>query len=147
MQVLHTRCAGLDVHKDTVMACVRCVSPPTHQEVRSFDTTTAELLKLADWLGEHDGPSSGRSQGASACRAGAGGEQGGQRERGEAARKACTRAGDHRVIGSSGRGGRVHPILCRTFKRAFSVPPHRYLLTRRMSSKVRIRHVARWRLK
>ena len=28
MQVLYTRCAGLDVHKDTIVACVRCVSPP-----------------------------------------------------------------------------------------------------------------------
>ena len=53
MQVLYTRCAGLDVHKDTIVACVRCVSPPMHQEVRSFGTTTAELLKLADWLAEH----------------------------------------------------------------------------------------------
>jgi hypothetical protein len=49
-----TACAGLDVHKDTIVACVRCVSPPMHQEVRSFGTTTAELLKLADWLAEHD---------------------------------------------------------------------------------------------
>jgi hypothetical protein len=31
MQVLYTRCAGLDVHKDTIVACVRCVSPPLHQ--------------------------------------------------------------------------------------------------------------------
>ena len=53
MQVLYTRCAGLDVHKDTVVACVRCVSPPMHQEVRSFGTTTTELLALADWLAEH----------------------------------------------------------------------------------------------
>ena len=53
MQVLYERCAGLDVHKDTVVACVRCVSPPMHQQVRSFGTTTAELLGLADWLGEH----------------------------------------------------------------------------------------------
>src|SRR6516164_5284774 len=53
MQVLYTRCAGLDVHKDTIVACVRCVSPPVHQEVRSFGTTTSELLALADWLGEH----------------------------------------------------------------------------------------------
>ena len=53
MQVLYTRCAGLDVHKDTIVACVRCVSPPLHQEVRSFGTTTAELLKLADWLADH----------------------------------------------------------------------------------------------
>ncbi len=54
MQVLHPRCAGLDVHKDTIVACVRCVSPPMHQEVRSFGTTTAQLLELAEWLGEHD---------------------------------------------------------------------------------------------
>ena len=53
MQVLFTRCAGLDVHKDTIVACVRCVSAPVHQEVRSFGTTTAQLLALADWLGEH----------------------------------------------------------------------------------------------
>ena len=50
MQVLYPRCAGLDVHKDTVMACVRCVSPPMHHEVRRFDSTTRGLLELADWL-------------------------------------------------------------------------------------------------
>ncbi|SDP81650.1 hypothetical protein SAMN04488595_12823, partial [Ralstonia sp. 25mfcol4.1] len=30
MQVLYPRCAGLDVHKDTIVACVRCVSAPEH---------------------------------------------------------------------------------------------------------------------
>ena len=54
MQVLYPRCAGLDVHKDTIVACVRCVSVPVHQEVRSFGATTAQLLALADWLSEHD---------------------------------------------------------------------------------------------
>lgn len=53
MQVLYPRCAGLDVHKDTIVACVRCVSAPVHHEVRSFGTTTAQLLALADWLTEH----------------------------------------------------------------------------------------------
>jgi transposase len=53
MQVLYPRCAGLDVHKDTIVACVRCVSPPLHQEVRSFDTTTSGLLRLHDWLEQH----------------------------------------------------------------------------------------------
>jgi len=53
MQVLYPRCAGLDVHKDTVVACVRCVSPPTHRETRSFPTTTGGLLALAEWLGAH----------------------------------------------------------------------------------------------
>ena len=40
MQVLYPRCAGLDVHKDVIVACVRCVLTPVHQEVRSFQTTT-----------------------------------------------------------------------------------------------------------
>ncbi|BDB26505.1 hypothetical protein Tamer19_63100 [Cupriavidus sp. TA19] len=53
MQVLYHRCAGLDVHKDTIVACVRCVSAPAHQEVCSFDSTTAGLLALADWLALH----------------------------------------------------------------------------------------------
>ena len=53
MQVLYPRCAGLDVHKDTVVACVRCVSPPSHHETRSFATTTGGLLALAGWIGEH----------------------------------------------------------------------------------------------
>ena len=53
MEVLYPRCAGLDVHKDSVMACVRCVSRPAHQEVRQFATTTAGLLALGDWLASH----------------------------------------------------------------------------------------------
>lgn len=54
MEVLHPRCAGLDVHKDTVVAAVRCVSTPAHQEVRSFSTTTKGLLELSKWLASHD---------------------------------------------------------------------------------------------
>src|SRR5712691_2350216 len=50
MDVLHPRCAGLDVHKDSVVACVRCVSTPVHREVRNFPTTTSGLGALADWL-------------------------------------------------------------------------------------------------
>jgi transposase len=53
MEVLHPRCAGLDVHKDSVVACVRCVSNPVHHEVRTFATTTAGLLALSDWLSSH----------------------------------------------------------------------------------------------
>jgi hypothetical protein len=53
MDILHPRCAGLDVHKDVIVACVRCVSPPTRQEVQSFATTTNGLLGLADWLASH----------------------------------------------------------------------------------------------
>ena len=50
MEVLYPRCAGLDIHKDTVVACVRCVTKPQRREVRTFGTTTGELLALADWL-------------------------------------------------------------------------------------------------
>ena len=51
MEVLHARCAGLDVHKDTVVACVRLASrDEVQQEVRSFASTTQGLLSLADWL-------------------------------------------------------------------------------------------------
>src|SRR3984893_16834449 len=53
MEVLHARCCGLDVHKDTVVACLRLASgarPIT--EVRTFDTTTASLLALSQWLTE-----------------------------------------------------------------------------------------------
>ena len=53
MEVLHPRCAGLDVHKDLVVACVRCVSLPEVHEVRTFATTTTGLLALADWLETH----------------------------------------------------------------------------------------------
>lgn len=53
MQVLYPRCARLAVHKDMVMARVRCVSEPLHDEVRSCATTTSALLQLNDWLSEH----------------------------------------------------------------------------------------------
>jgi transposase len=53
MEVLFPRCAGLDVHKDTVVACVRCVSQPQRREIRTFGTTTSELGDLAEWLASH----------------------------------------------------------------------------------------------
>jgi hypothetical protein len=53
MEVLYPRCAGLDVHQDTVVAALRCMSEPRHHEVRRFATTTNGLLALADWLTAH----------------------------------------------------------------------------------------------
>src|SRR5947209_15395214 len=52
MQVLYERCAGLDVHKKTIVAClmITLLSGQVHKEVRTFATTTAGLLALADWL-------------------------------------------------------------------------------------------------
>jgi transposase len=55
MEVVHARCAGLDVHKKSVYGCViGCdADGEKQQEKRSFGTMTADLLSLADWLTEH----------------------------------------------------------------------------------------------
>ncbi len=55
MDLRHSKCAGLDVHQQTVVACARVVagSSVTHER-RTFGTTTAELLALSDWLTAHD---------------------------------------------------------------------------------------------
>lgn len=51
MKTLHRRCAGLDVHSDSVVACARVtVRTKVTHEVRRFSTTTQDLLELADWL-------------------------------------------------------------------------------------------------
>jgi transposase len=55
MDTVVQRCAGLDVHKDTVVACVRFPGPSGERmrEIHTFGTTTAELLSLKDWLTAH----------------------------------------------------------------------------------------------
>src|SRR5215475_8460898 len=52
MEVLYRVCCGLDVHKKTVVACLRQPGPKGKraEEVRTFGTTTRELLRLVDWL-------------------------------------------------------------------------------------------------
>ena len=51
MNLLYRRCAGLDVHQKTVVACMRLVTDDSMvQEVRTFKTTTKDLLALRDWL-------------------------------------------------------------------------------------------------
>jgi transposase len=51
MEVLHPRCCGLDVHKETVAACLRVVvKGKVVKEVRTFATTTASLMELSEWL-------------------------------------------------------------------------------------------------
>jgi len=49
MKVVYQQCAGLDVHKKTVVACRLSGAK---QEIESFGTTTPELLKLVDWLSQ-----------------------------------------------------------------------------------------------
>lgn len=54
MDLLHSRCAGLDVHKESVVACVRIVEDnQVKRFVRTFGTTTERLLQLAEFLAEH----------------------------------------------------------------------------------------------
>jgi len=53
MEVLYPRCAGLDLGKDTLVACVRIHGTPVQQELRTFGMTTREVLALAAWLTAH----------------------------------------------------------------------------------------------
>jgi transposase len=52
MDLILACCACLDVHKKTVVACIRRTAPDgsVTAQVRTFGTMTAELLALADWL-------------------------------------------------------------------------------------------------
>jgi transposase len=56
VELLHSRCAGLDVAKDEVVACVRVPDGRggRAQEVRTFLTFTSGLEALAEWLA-HEG--------------------------------------------------------------------------------------------
>ena len=52
MDVIHRCCCGLDVHKDSVTACVLWTEPGGggRSEKRKFSTFTRDLLELSDWL-------------------------------------------------------------------------------------------------
>jgi transposase len=51
MDVLHARCAGLDVHRDSLVACARLVTAEgTAYEIATFGTMAADLDRLAAWL-------------------------------------------------------------------------------------------------
>src|SRR5260370_40683463 len=53
MEVMHERVAGLDVHKATIVACVRLgAGRKVTRECRTFDTTTDGLRALLAWLEE-----------------------------------------------------------------------------------------------
>jgi len=54
MEVLHPRCAGLDVHKDTVVACIRLAEGSrVVRHVETWATTTSDLERLSAWLTQH----------------------------------------------------------------------------------------------
>ena len=52
MRILYRRCAGLDVHKTSVVACVLAVKEANRveEEVQRFGTMTEDLKELAAWL-------------------------------------------------------------------------------------------------
>ncbi len=52
MEILYANCCGLDVHKDTLTACLRRLGADgqVRKELRTFGTTTTELLALLDWV-------------------------------------------------------------------------------------------------
>ena len=51
MEVLHARCAGIDVHKRTLTTHARIVEAGNvFREIRESGTFTKELLELRDWL-------------------------------------------------------------------------------------------------
>jgi transposase len=54
MDAILERCAGLDVHQETVVACVLYgpLDRRPKKETKTFGTTTKELLQLQDWLQE-----------------------------------------------------------------------------------------------
>lgn len=54
MEVLYPKCAGLDVHRDSIVACCRVIADSkVTLDVRTFGATTGELLALSEWLSEH----------------------------------------------------------------------------------------------
>jgi len=53
MEVLYPRCGGIDVHKTSLVVCLRQQDGRRkHTQVQSFGTTTAEILRLHAWLSE-----------------------------------------------------------------------------------------------
>jgi transposase len=53
MELLYPHCAGLDVHKDSVVACARHMEDGKVRTcVKTFKTTTGELMALSDWLSD-----------------------------------------------------------------------------------------------
>jgi transposase len=54
MELLHERCAGLDIHKNEVVACIRIGGGRVvHREHQRFGTTTTSLMELSVWLSNH----------------------------------------------------------------------------------------------
>lgn len=54
MEVVHQRCCGIDVHQASLAVCVSIKEEgKSEKHLLRCGTTTAELLRLSDWLREH----------------------------------------------------------------------------------------------
>ena len=58
MEVVYPCCAGIDVHKETAVVCIRRArtGDEAQEQVRTFATTTTGILELGDWLAEQQVP-------------------------------------------------------------------------------------------
>jgi transposase len=56
MEVLYPRCAGIDVHKKTAVVSIGWIDGrgQRRKQTRTFSTLTTDLLRLRDWLAEHE---------------------------------------------------------------------------------------------
>jgi transposase len=55
MEVMHPRCCGIDVHKETLVVCLRVhEGRRVQKQVQTFQTTTVEILRLLTWLTEQE---------------------------------------------------------------------------------------------
>jgi hypothetical protein len=53
MEILYPRCAGLDIHRDSIVACMRLAARGIERQVETFGTTTAVPERLSAWLSRH----------------------------------------------------------------------------------------------
>ncbi len=51
MQVIYTRCCGIDIHKKIIVACLLiCTAQGVQKEIQTFGTMLQDLYRLRDWL-------------------------------------------------------------------------------------------------
>src|SRR5436190_19710652 len=55
MQEILDRCAGLDIHKNTIVACIMIGSGKTmHKEIKTFGTMTEDIVEMGKWFQSHN---------------------------------------------------------------------------------------------
>jgi hypothetical protein len=70
MKTLHKRCSGLDIHSETIVACVLLDKSETDivKEIETFPTLTKDLFRLLKWVEEkRSNPNSKRQDNEPCC--------------------------------------------------------------------------------